>query len=259
MKLAIVNAHPDDAEFTCAATIKQAIDLGWDVLEILMTSDEYGTTRDEFKGKRIKRIRVREMEEAAKVYGVHPDGKPKITLDWFGAIDGHLPFTRAVLDRLRGKLEAFGPDVIIGPDAFFSMDLHPDHVRTGWLVYLAARDMHAGRQRRPLVLLYHTTRPDFFVPFPASLAWIQVEAWAKHRSQTSPLAVKVLRHARRVFYCLRRTRTGRVLGEGFRRATFRPGENTVSSAHHLALHHIFAGGESITTRYTPSPAELGIE
>ena len=80
MKLLFVNAHPDDVEFTCASTCQQAVNLGWQVIQLLMTSDEYGTNRNDFKGKRIRRIRIHEMEEAAKVYGTNQDGSPKIKL-----------------------------------------------------------------------------------------------------------------------------------------------------------------------------------
>ena len=67
MKILFINPHPDDTEFACASTCQQAVDLGWDVYEILMTTDEYGTDQDDFKGKRIRRIRKREMETLFKI------------------------------------------------------------------------------------------------------------------------------------------------------------------------------------------------
>jgi LmbE family N-acetylglucosaminyl deacetylase len=118
MRLLIVNAHPDDTEFTCASTIKKCIDLGWEIFEILMTCDEYGTSRDDFKGYRIRKIRKHEMEEAAKVYGVNEDGKPKIKLIWFGEIDGYLPFNKKIFEKLKLKIKEINPD-IKSADAFF--------------------------------------------------------------------------------------------------------------------------------------------
>ncbi|MHA1714106.1 MAG: PIG-L deacetylase family protein, partial [Promethearchaeota archaeon] len=162
IRLLIINPHPDDAEFTCASTCKQAVDLGWDVHEILMTSDEYGTTRDEFKGERIKRIRIHEMIEAAKVYGVNEDGTPKIKLIWFGEIDGHLRFTRSVFLKLKKMIQDFKPRIVIAPDSFFSMDLHPDHLKTGWLAYIAIKSIPPPE--RPVLLLYHSFKTDFYIP-----------------------------------------------------------------------------------------------
>ena len=105
-----VNPHPDDVEFTCANTCKRLLDRGWRVVQILMTTDEYGTKQDEFKGIRIRRIRKREMEEAAKVYGVDDHGQPKIELIWFGEIDGHLRFNLFDANRFDVKLRALAKE-----------------------------------------------------------------------------------------------------------------------------------------------------
>lgn len=256
MKLLFVNAHPDDAEFTCASTCQQAIDLGWDVYEILMTTDEYGVTRDDFKGKRIKRIRKREMEEAAKVYGVNLDGSPKIKLIWLGEIDGYLPFNRDVFQKLKQKMLEIKPDIVIGPDSFFSMDLHSDHNHTGWLVYLVVKSIQA--KKRPTLLLYHSYNTNFYIPIKDIT--IQIKAWSKHRSQTSPLSNKFLLPLRKFFYLLRKRKTGATIAEGFRKANFIKNENQIEKFHHRILYCFvsknFSGPPQ--ERYFPTPKELGI-
>lgn len=254
MKLLFINAHPDDVEFTCASTCKQAVDLGWDVTQLLMTTDEYGTKRDDFKGERIRKIRKHEMEEAAKVYGLNLDGTTKLKLIWFGEIDGHLPFNRDVYLRLKRIIIDIAPNIIIGPDSFFSYDLHPDHKHTGWLVYLIVKSIEPPK--RPLLLLYHSCNTNFFIPFTDYS--IQLSAWAKHVSQTTPLSNKILSPLRKLFYNVRRRKTGSVKAEGFRKAYFTKGENQIRKLRHKIVYLVVYKLFSNFDRYTPTPKDLGI-
>ncbi|MBD3350158.1 MAG: hypothetical protein GF364_01575 [Candidatus Lokiarchaeota archaeon] len=254
MRVLLVNAHPDDVEFTCASTCKQMVDLGWEVYEILMTSDEYGTVRDDFKGERIRRIRKNEMVEAAKVYGINEDGTPKIKLIWFGEIDGHLRFNREVFLRLKNMVIDINPDIIIGPDSFYSMDLHPDHKHTGWLIYLLVQSLEP--KKRPTLLLYHSFNTNFYIEI--KNIKIQVEAWSKHRSQTRPIFNKILVPLRRLFYFLRRIKTGPIIAEGFRKVDFSREENLIKNTLHKIVYYIFATEMDGPDRYHPTPEELGL-
>ncbi|MEX2729088.1 MAG: PIG-L deacetylase family protein [Candidatus Sigynarchaeum springense] len=251
-----IGPHPDDIEFTCAGTCKHAVDLGWDVHELLMTSDEYGTPRNEFKGKRIKRIRVHEMIEAAKEYGTNMDGTPRLQLHWFGEIDGHLRFNNEVLDKLKRFILELRPRVVIAPDSFFTMDYHVDHMRTGWLAYIAVKAMPPAE--RPMLLLYHSTANDFYIPI-YDLA-IKIAAWSKHRSQTTPLACKVLAKVHVLLYFLRRRKTGAAIAEGFRRARFADGENEPTRLCQKAWHCFFYRNNKgfPPTYYLPTPDALGL-
>jgi LmbE family N-acetylglucosaminyl deacetylase len=257
MRILVVCPHPDDAEFTCAGTCQEAVRLGWDVHELLMTSDEYGTPRNEFKGKRIKRIRMAEMVAAAKEYGTNPDGSPRIHLHWFGEIDGYLPFNQAVLDRLYSFITELRPRVVLAPDSFFTMDYHNDHMRTGWLAYVAIKAMHA--EQRPMLLLYHSTANDYYIPI-RDLE-IQTRAWPRHRSQTTPLNNKILGKLRVLLYILRRRKTGVALAEGFRRAKFEQGENELVGLIHKAWRCFFTRTNNGFPReyYLPSPEALGLQ
>jgi LmbE family N-acetylglucosaminyl deacetylase len=256
MRVLLVCPHPDDAEFTCAGTCLEAVRLGWDVHELLMTSDEYGTPRPEFKGKRIKHIRMHEMVEAAKAYGTSLDGSPKIHLHWFGEIDGYLPFTPAIFQRMKRIIEELKPRIVFGPDSFFTMDYHVDHMHAGWLVYLAIRSMPP--QERPMLLLYHSTSNNFYLPI--NNLDIQVRAWSKHQSQTTPLSNKIVGKLRVLFYIFRRRKIGAVLAEGFRRVTFEAGENIMRRFFHKVLHNLFIRTNKGFPReyYLPSPADLGL-
>nr|MDO8084182.1 PIG-L deacetylase family protein [Candidatus Sigynarchaeum springense] len=256
MKLLFIGPHPDDIEFTCAGTCKRAVDLGWDVHELLMTSDEYGTPRNEFKGKRIKQIRVHEMIVAAKEYGTNLNGRPKIQLHWFGEIDGHLRFNNEVLEKLKQFIRDLQPRVVIAPDSFFTMDYHPDHMRTGWLAYIAVKTMPPAE--RPLLLLYHSTANDFYIPV-HDLA-IKTAAWSKHRSQITPLASKLVGKAHVFLYLLRRRKTGVEIAEGFRRARFAKGENEVTGLYQRVWRCFFYRGNKgfPPEYYLPTPEVLGL-
>lgn len=256
MKLLFVNAHPDDVEFTSASTCIQAIELGWEVTQLLMTTDEYGTSRNDFKGKRIRRIRKHEMEEAAKVYGLKQDGTPKLNLIWFGEIDGHLPFNRDVFLRLKKIILDINPDIVIGPDSFFSLDLHPDHKHTGWLIYIVVKSIEPSN--RPKLLLYHSFNANFHIPIKNMN--IQVEGWSKHKSQTTPLKNKIIAVLRKIFYNLKRIHTGPVLAESYRRVDFIKGENEIKKIYHRAFYYLMAKmwGEFGGELYTPTPEELGL-
>ncbi len=256
MKLLFVNPHPDDTEFTSASTCKQAIDLGWDVYQLLMTSDEYGTNRNDFKGERIKEIRKYEMEQAAKVYGLNPDGTSKVKLIWFGEIDGHLPFNRDVFLKLKKIVFDIKPNIVIGPDSFFSLDLHPDHKHTGWLIYFIIKSIES--QRRPLLLLYHSSNNNFYIPIKDPL--IHSKTLEKHRSQFSPFSNRILIPLRKFLYIFRKGKTGNVISEGFRRVSFRPNENQIKKLKHKIVYYFVYNvlGGLGEKRYQPTPIELGL-
>lgn len=256
MKLLFINAHPDDTEFTSASTCLQALKLGWEVHEILMTSDEYGTEQFDFKGKRIRKIRKDEMKKAAKYYEDKAKSNNKLNLYWFGEVDGHLPFNKNVFERLKEMIVTISPDIIIAPDSFYSMDLHPDHKHTGWLVYLIVKSME--RWRRPWLLLYHSFNTNFYIPI-QDIA-IHIQAWSMHRSQTTPLVNKALKPLRKLFYIFRKRKNGPCIAEGFRKVNFKTDENTIKKITHRVLYSLFAhnmkGFEG--HRYHPTPKELGI-
>jgi len=286
-----INAHPDDVEFTCASTCKQMIDRNWNVYEILMTSDEYGTERNEFKGKRIRRIRIYEMFNAAKTYGVDSNGNPKIKLIWFGAIDGYLQFNFRTYKKLKDIIIKINPDIIIAPDSFFSMDYHPDHKHTGWLVYLIVKSiikeknittaLYKTKSKyiieksyklknldllneliknniKPILILYHSFKPNFFIEI-LNLN-IQVEAWSKHKSQTTPLLNKILKRVRYIYYFLKKIQTGIKIADSFRLVIFEKDENKITSFKDKILYYIFARGMKGfgEERYKPTPQELGL-
>jgi LmbE family N-acetylglucosaminyl deacetylase len=140
--------HPDDGEVLTPHMIQHSVNLGYKVFEHLSCCDEYGTTRVEWKGNKIQRIRRAEMGESAKVYyyeskvfkektrEIHP-----ITVIWGPYIDGHVPHNKESIEYYRNLILNIRPDAIFIPDPFFPVGLHNDHIISGLSSYLALKSL----------------------------------------------------------------------------------------------------------------------
>ena len=80
-KVLLVTPHPDDAEGGCGGTVARWIEQGAEVVYVLCTNGDKGTTDLEMTPPRLAETREREQLEAARVLGVkdvvflrHPDG-----------------------------------------------------------------------------------------------------------------------------------------------------------------------------------------
>ncbi len=66
----VISAHPDDAEFGAAGTVAQWTREGKQVVYVLCTSGEKGTSDPNVKPEQLAVIREKEQKAAAKVLGV---------------------------------------------------------------------------------------------------------------------------------------------------------------------------------------------
>src|SRR3954447_4937277 len=80
-KIAVVMAHPDDAEFICAGTIARWTDEGHEVVYVLLTSGDKGSDDPEMTPEKLVATREAEQREAARILGAkdviflkYPDG-----------------------------------------------------------------------------------------------------------------------------------------------------------------------------------------
>ncbi|MCP4761583.1 MAG: PIG-L family deacetylase, partial [archaeon] len=138
----IICPHPDDGEIFAPQICIQAIKAGYEVHQLLSCCDEYGSSIDEFKGKRIQRIRKHEMICASKAYGVDQDGNAILKLHWANYIDGFVPFDKKSIDRYKKFILKIKPDIILGPDPFIHCDGHRDHIATGKNYYYALKSIN---------------------------------------------------------------------------------------------------------------------
>jgi LmbE family N-acetylglucosaminyl deacetylase len=214
----LICPHPDDGDIMCGEFSAQAVRAGWDVHELLMTTDEYGTTRNDFKGFRIKRIRKGEMIRASKVYGQNNQGHALMQLHWAEYIDGFTPFNKNSVLRLQKFIQKIRPDIILGPDPFVHHDAHVDHLATGRNYYYALKWMKP-EERPKIMLFFQSLMPDFFISrFNSSVVF---KAMMAHKSQLSEQMAKLYGNIQRFLYFSRWIRfTGARKCEGFRKVTF---------------------------------------
>ena len=245
MRLLFLCAHADDSEFCCGST-QMIATKKHEMFIACMTGDEYGTSRDDFKGKRISRIREREMECAAKLVGAD--------LHWFGFIDGYLPFNHRSYTALKEYINKIKPDMIFAPEPLFTLDFHTDHVITGKLIYLVLKQM----KMPPLLLYFHSFKSNFYVP---CLEWDRaLKALSCHVSQGmarrgTQIGWKLYRLVYGIFT------GGHRYGEGYRVVRFKPSDSYFSPLKKL-FWYFMKGVDKLLLPgrdyYSPTPKELGL-
>jgi LmbE family N-acetylglucosaminyl deacetylase len=141
-KIAVIMAHPDDAEFICAGSVARWTAEGNEVVYVLLTSGDKGSDDPEMTPDRLVATREREQREAARILGV----RDVIFLKYPDAyLEPNLDLRREMVRMVR-KLK---PDVVVCQDPTVrwsdqSYINHPDHRAAGEAtlaaVYPAARD-----------------------------------------------------------------------------------------------------------------------
>ncbi|MHA1293694.1 MAG: hypothetical protein ACTSQJ_13630, partial [Promethearchaeota archaeon] len=127
-------------------------------------------------------------------------------------------------------------------------------------IYFIVKSMEPSK--RPMLLLYHSSNTNFYIPIKDIT--IQVNAWIKHKSQLlfgSPkLEKKFFLILRKIFYTLKRIKTGPIIAEGFRRVDFSKDENKLKKLRHRIFYYIIAKSFSGFSEnyYRPTPKELGL-
>ncbi|TFG05619.1 MAG: PIG-L family deacetylase [Promethearchaeota archaeon] len=188
MKFLFFTPHPDDIELGCPFVYLQALRQGHAVVEVVMTNGEFGTTCREFKGARLVRIRKHELARANKVF--EQSTSHTVHVRYLGYIDGYLPLTPDAIDRVTHLIRAEKPNFVFTCDPLYAQDFHPDHLRTGLLVYYSL--FRLRKVERPWVFYYYSTKTDCYI----KCRWVDFRlvaaALAEHKSQYSPLAVKFI-------------------------------------------------------------------
>ncbi len=139
----VVFAHPDDAEFGCAATVAKWARQGTEVVYVLVTDGGKGTSDPNVTPRQISEIRLAEQRDAARVLGV----REVVPL---GFEDGVLQPTLDLRRAIVAEIRRYKPDVVIcqHPSRFWATGSifanHPDHIACGEAtlaaIYPSARD-----------------------------------------------------------------------------------------------------------------------
>ncbi|MBE0479357.1 MAG: PIG-L family deacetylase [Dehalococcoidia bacterium] len=142
----VVTPHPDDAEFGAAGTVAAWVRRGKEVVYVVCTNGNKGTTDPNMTPERLARMREKEQLEAAKVLGVrevvflrHPDQGLEDTSE----------FRKQIVRLIR----IYRPRIVITADPYRKYFWHRDHRITGQVTLDAVFPYARDRLSYPELLL----------------------------------------------------------------------------------------------------------
>lgn len=254
--------HPDDLEFGAPFMCLDALRVGNEVVEVLMTNGEYGTNSVEFRGIRLKTIRKKEIENAIKVYTNATNNK--LRLIRMGYIDGRLPLNKDAIQKVASLIIKEQPNIIFAPDPWYPVDSHPDHLNTGRLVYYALRSL--SRNHLPKNIFYfYSFNTNLAIKTRKSNAKLMLKALCEHRSQVVPSKASLMVGFEIIKLLWQLGKSGgisvRVRKQEFENGLIKPFKTykTVKQFIKYQFYYKFAGiGLPDKFQYVPSAEELGL-
>jgi LmbE family N-acetylglucosaminyl deacetylase len=201
----IFSPHIDDKEFGLPFFYINMLKLGFNVIEVIMTNGELGTHELEFKGKRLKKIRIHELEKSIEVFTYSTKNQTHVIR--MNYLDGHLPLNKDVVTNVLRIIREKSPDLIFAPDPWYILDHHSDHLNTGTVVFLALKQIEASFLPKK-VFYYYTFSSDHFFQVHWKNKEIIFEAYDQFKSQVSPLQKKFLKFIYLYLYFRRYFKSG---------------------------------------------------
>ena len=184
----VVTAHPDDSEFAAAGTMVKWVREGWEVIYVVCTNGDKGSSDPDMTSERLAKIREQEQREAAKVLGISE-------VVFLGHPDGGLEDTPAFRGELVRLIRKYRPDIVMTHDPYRRYMGHHDHRITGIVtldaIFPYARDHlsypeHKAEGLKPHkvreVYLLGSEEPDTFVDISETFA-VKMKAVSCHVSQ----------------------------------------------------------------------------
>lgn len=133
----VVTAHPDDAEFGVAGTVARWVKEGKQVVYVVCTDGDKGTSDRSLKPAQLAEIRKREQRAAAKVLGVRE-------VIFLGYPDQGLEDTPEYRKRIVRLIRMYRPRMVVTSDPYRRYLWHRDHRIAGQVtldaVFPFARD-----------------------------------------------------------------------------------------------------------------------
>ncbi len=226
----VIAAHPDDAEFTCGATLAKWSRAGTVVHHLILTDGSKGTWDAQVDTDQLIQRRQREQRAAAAALGATGE------VVFLGEVDGELGTDHELRGRVAEVLRRLRPAVVLGHDPWKRYRLHPDHAAAGRLCIdgiVAARDpfFHPELLERGL----EPHRPDALLLFEADVVnHVESVDEADLRAKTDALEAHESQ--------LETTHFHRVAGAQDALAAFRERE-----------HRLLVEGAAHATDHTPAP------
>jgi LmbE family N-acetylglucosaminyl deacetylase len=155
----VIAAHPDDSEFGSGGTIAKWVREGQQVICVVCTNGDKGTSDDSMTSEKLARIREQEQREAAKVLGVSE-------VIFLGYPDGGLEDTAEFRGKLVRLLRKYRPDVVITHDPKLRYMGHRDHRIAGIVamdaIFPYSRDHLFYPEHKAEGLLPHKVKEVYF-------------------------------------------------------------------------------------------------
>lgn len=194
-RVMVTGAHPDDPEFSCAATIAKWAAMGREITYLLLTSGDKGCHDPTLRPGQVAGRREEEQRAAAEALGVSE-------VLYLNYPDGILENTLELRRRLALIIREKQPDVVVAIDPWRRYQLHPDHRAAGQAVIdavWAAREWYVFPEqllgeRQPWrikeMYLYWAEEPDYWEDV-AEFVDKRVAAIRCHVSQIGDRAEKI--------------------------------------------------------------------
>ena len=133
----VVTPHPDDAEIGAGGTIASWVKQGREVILVVCTNGDKGSSDPDMTSERLPQIRRQEQMKSAKILGI----SEVVFLDY---PDGYLEDTPEFRGQLVRLIRKYRPDVVMTTDPYRKYLWHRDHRITGIVtldaIYPYARD-----------------------------------------------------------------------------------------------------------------------
>lgn len=184
----VVTPHPDDAEFGVAGTVARWTREGKDVVYVVTTNGDKGTSDINMKPEVLAKIREQEQLAAAKVLGVRE-------VVFLGYPDQGLEDTPEFRKEIVQQIRRYRPETIVTADLYRRYIWHRDHRITSRVtldaIFPYARDilsypdlLKEGLQPHKVreVLLWGSEKPNYFSDITDTFD-LKVAALRCHKSQ----------------------------------------------------------------------------
>ncbi len=187
----VVTPHPDDAEFGVAGTVAQWTREGKDVVYVVCTNGDKGTSDPEMKPERLAKIREEEQLTACKLLGVRD-------VEFLGYPDQGLEDNHEFRKGLVRMIRKYRPEVVVTSDPYRGYIWHRDHRIAARVtldaIFPYARDIHSypelakeGLQPHRVreVLLWGSQDTNYRTDITDTFD-VKMDALAAHKSQIPP-------------------------------------------------------------------------
>ena len=218
----VFTPHPDDAEFGVAGTVVNWVREGKDVVYVVCTNGDKGTSDPDVNPSELARTREEEQLAAAELLGV----REVVFLRYPDAGLEDTPEFRKELVRMIRK---YRPNTVVTADPYRKYIWHRDHRIVGRVVMDAifpyARDVHAypdlheqgfEPHRVREVLLWGSPDTNYHLDITDTFD-IKLAALACHKSQINPDRFPEMEQRMRERYRLMSEGSGFELAEAFHR------------------------------------------